>query len=100
MRNLMCLIGILSLVACDGGSNENSTSDATATQEVTAQQEEEGPYAVNPGDSGFSQEKLDEIQVFMETAVQEERIPSGIAMIARAGKIAWLGTAGEMGPNV
>lgn len=100
MRNLMCLIGILSLVACDGGSNENSTSDATATQEVTAQQQEEGPYVVNPSDSGFSQEKLDNIQVFMETAVQDERIPSGIAMIARDGKIAWLGTAGEMGPNV
>ena len=36
MRYLMCLIGFLSLVACNGGSNGNSASDSLATQQSTA----------------------------------------------------------------
>ena len=32
----MCLIGFLSLVACNGGSNGNSASDSLATQQSTA----------------------------------------------------------------
>ena len=44
MRNLMCLIGILSLVACDGGSNESSASDSPATQEVAAEQQQKSLY--------------------------------------------------------
>ena len=41
MRYLMCLIGIVCLVACNGGSNGNSASDSVATQQSTAQQEQE-----------------------------------------------------------
>jgi len=47
MRNLMYLIGILSLVACDGGSNETSASDAPATQEaMIVNAESAGPASV------------------------------------------------------
>ena len=44
MRNLMCLIGLLCLVACNAGSNENSGSSTEATQQATAQQEQESLY--------------------------------------------------------
>jgi CubicO group peptidase (beta-lactamase class C family) len=40
------------------------------------------------------------IQEMMAAAVQEGRIPSGIAMLARDGEIVWLLTAGDMGPGV
>jgi CubicO group peptidase (beta-lactamase class C family) len=49
---------------------------------------------------GFSQEGLDAIQEMMETAITDGRISAGIAMVARDGKIAWLGTAGEMEPGI
>lgn len=65
------------------------------------------PLAVTPsaqaeefGGHGFSQEGLDRIQVMMETAIQDGRIMSAIAMVARDGEVAWIGTAGEMGPGV
>ena len=48
----------------------------------------------------FSQEGLDAIQEMMETAIADGRISAGIAMVARDGKIAWLGTAGEMAPGI
>ncbi len=48
----------------------------------------------------LSQEGLDAIQEMMETAITDGRITAGIAMLARDGKIAWLGTAGEMEPGV
>ncbi len=41
MRYLMCWIGLLSLVACNGGSNDNSASDSLATQQSTGQDDEE-----------------------------------------------------------
>ncbi len=44
MRYLMCLIGIVSLVACNGGSNGNSASDSVATQQSTEQEEQESLY--------------------------------------------------------
>ncbi len=44
MRYLMCLIGLLSLVACNGGSNGNSASSTPATQQSTAQQEQKSLY--------------------------------------------------------
>ncbi len=44
MRYFMSLIGLLSLVACNGGSNGNSASSTPATQQSTAQQEQKSPY--------------------------------------------------------
>ena len=44
MRYLMCLIGIVSLVACNGGSNGDSASDSVATQQSTEQEEQESLY--------------------------------------------------------
>ena len=44
MRYFMSLIGLLSLVACNGGSNDNSASDSLATQQATAQQEQKSLY--------------------------------------------------------
>ena len=52
---------------------------------AAAQSFEEGPAA---------------IQEMMTAAVQEGRIPSGIAMLARGGEIVWLQTAGDMGPGI
>jgi len=49
---------------------------------------------------GFSDKDLATIQNMMETAIQDGRIQSGIAMLARGDKIFWLGTAGDMGPNI
>lgn len=49
---------------------------------------------------GFSQEGLDAIQDMMESAIADGRISAGIAMLARNGKIVWLGTAGEMAPGI
>ena len=49
---------------------------------------------------GFSQEGFDDIQEMMETAITDGRISAGIAMVARDGKVAWLGTAGEMEPGI
>ncbi len=66
----------------------------------TAEQATFPIYLENPSEGGFSQEGLDSIQNFMETTIQDGRIPSAIAMIAKSGKIVWLGTAGEMGQNV
>ena len=43
MRYLMCLMGILSLVACSGGSNGDSANDSVATQ-PTEQEEQESLY--------------------------------------------------------
>ena len=54
----------------------------------------------DPAGGGFSQEGLDAIQEMMETAITDGRITAGIAMVARDGKIAWLGAAGEMEPGV
>ena len=51
-------------------------------------------------DGGFSKDGLDAIQEMMETAVTNGRISAGIAMVARDGKIVWLGTAGEMSPGI
>ena len=48
----------------------------------------------------LSQEGLDAIQEMMETAITDGRITAGVAMVALDGKIAWLGTAGEMEPGV
>jgi CubicO group peptidase (beta-lactamase class C family) len=50
--------------------------------------------------TGFSQEGQDSVQEMMETAIADGRITAGIAMVARDGKISWLGTAGEMEPGV
>ena len=44
MRYFMSLIGLLSLVACNGGSNDNSASSTLATQQSTAQQEQKSLY--------------------------------------------------------
>jgi CubicO group peptidase (beta-lactamase class C family) len=49
---------------------------------------------------GFSREGLERLQGVLDTAVGEGRVPSAIAMIGRDGEIAWLTTAGEMGPGV
>jgi CubicO group peptidase (beta-lactamase class C family) len=49
---------------------------------------------------GFSEEGLATIQDMMETAIRDGRIKSGIAMLAQAGDIIWLGTAGDMGPGI
>ena len=43
MRYLMCLMGILPLVACSGGSNGDSANDSVATQS-TEQEEQESLY--------------------------------------------------------
>ena len=40
------------------------------------------------------------IQAFLDTAVAEGRIPSGIAMIAQDGNIIWQGASGDMGPGI
>ena len=50
--------------------------------------------------SGFSQQGFEGIQQMMETAITDGRITAGIAMLARDGRIAWLGTAGEMTPGI
>jgi CubicO group peptidase (beta-lactamase class C family) len=50
--------------------------------------------------TGFSQEGLDGIQEMMDAAVADRRISAAIAMLARDGKLAWLGTAGEMEPGI
>jgi len=57
-------------------------------------------YVEDPTESGFSQEGLNNIQGVIDAAVDQGRIPSAIAMIARDEKIIWLGTAGDMGPGV
>ncbi len=44
MRYFMSLIGLLSLVACNGGSNDNTASDSQAAQQLTAQQEQKSLY--------------------------------------------------------
>ena len=44
MRYFMSLIGLLCLVACNAGSNDNSVSSTEATQQATAQQEQESLY--------------------------------------------------------
>ncbi len=44
MRYLIGLIGILSLVACNGGSNGDSASDSVTTQQSTEQEEQESLY--------------------------------------------------------
>ncbi|HEU0226062.1 MAG TPA: serine hydrolase domain-containing protein [Steroidobacteraceae bacterium] len=43
---------------------------------------------------------LEAIQTLIDGAVRSGRIPSAIAMLAHDGRIAWLHTAGEMGPGV
>jgi CubicO group peptidase (beta-lactamase class C family) len=50
--------------------------------------------------SGFSQEGVNAIQEMMETAIANQRVTAGIAMMARDAKIVWLGTAGEMAPGI
>lgn len=49
---------------------------------------------------GFSEEGLAAIQDMMEAAIRDGRIKSGIAMLARDDDIVWLGTAGDMGPDI
>jgi CubicO group peptidase (beta-lactamase class C family) len=49
---------------------------------------------------GFSDKDLDKIQNMIENAIRDGRIPSGIAMLAHTDEIFWLGTAGNMGPNI
>ena len=56
--------------------------------------------AADLSEHGFSGEGLAKIKDMMETAIQDGRIMSGIAMLARDGEIIWLETAGEMGPGV
>ncbi len=57
-----------------------------------------GPAHV--AEAGFSDDGLAAIRDLVDGAVREGRIPSAIAMLARDGRIAWLHTAGEMGPGV
>lgn len=45
-------------------------------------------------------ETFAQIQNLLDTSVRDGRIPSGLAMIARDDHIVWLGTAGDMGPEV
>lgn len=61
------------------------------------------PPSINTNDlvsGGFSYEGVNAIQEMMNSAVEEKRIPSAIAMLARDGEIIWIGTAGDMGPGV
>jgi len=44
MRYFLSLIGLLSLLACNGGPNVDSASSTLATQQSTAQQEEKSLY--------------------------------------------------------
>ena len=47
----------------------------------------------------LSDEKLSEIQHFLDAAVEENRTGAAIAMIAQGGEIRWIGTAGELRPG-
>ena len=49
---------------------------------------------------GFSEEGVDAVQTMMDTAVTDRRITAAIAMLARDGEIAWLGTSGHMTPGI
>ena len=51
---------------------------------------------IEPG----SENPFSHIQAFLDTAVEEDRIPSGIAMIAQGGDIIWRGASGDMGPGI
>lgn len=86
---LRCFAGAITLLLVGACATSPARDAATFPQ-----------YVEDPGESGFSKQGLDNIQTFMDSAVQEGRIPSAIAMIARDGKIVWLGTAGEMGQGV
>jgi len=56
--------------------------------------------AVAVESAAFNESGLNDIQAMMNAAVENERIPSAIAMLAREGEIAWLVTAGDMGPDI
>ena len=43
-----------------------------------------------PEDVGLSSEKLKELSAFVETGVEEKRIPGAVVLVARDGKIAYL----------
>lgn len=58
------------------------------------------PAAVPSTGEPFSPQGLAAIRNLMDEAVRDGRIPSAIAMLAHDGRIAWLHTAGEMGPGV
>jgi CubicO group peptidase (beta-lactamase class C family) len=52
------------------------------------------------GELGYTPAGLGAIEGLIDDAVRSGRIPSAIAMLAQDGRIAWLHTAGEMGPGV
>lgn len=80
------LIGLLTLLA---GCQTMASANMQATSDP-----EPPPEAVS------SQVDLARIQHFMDAAVEQGRIPSSIAMIARDDELLFLETAGEMGPGV
>ena len=85
LKLVVLLSTVLLTVVCQGGDSKVPERRTGVTE--------------LPG-SGFSQEGLDGIQQMMETAITDGRITAGIAMLARDGRVAWLGTAGEMTPGI
>lgn len=79
------LIGLLTLLA--------GCQTAASTNMQTMSDPELPPEAES------SQADLARIQQFMDAAVEQGRIPSSIAMIARDDELLFLETAGEMGPG-
>lgn len=93
-----CLLGVGSAGFCrfydaqyDSVMTRNARTEDSGSAEDAASL---GPVG------GFSRVGLGSIQAMMDSAVEERRIPSAIAMLGRDDKIVWLGTSGEMGPGV
>ena len=70
-------------VSCSGAPGDNPSGEVAIVESAA-----------------FNEAGLNDIQAMMNAAVENEQIPSAIAMLARDGEIAWLGTAGNMGPDV
>ena len=57
-------------------------------------------HAQEPADASQPSDPFAPMQAFLDEAVESNRIPGGLAMIALNGEILWQGAAGEMGPDV
>ncbi len=57
------------------------------------------PVASSPESAGFSSDRLKRIDVFLETAVREQRTPGVVALIIRDGKIVYHKAVGYSDSN-